>query len=281
MEILGKVKAYIEITRPINVIITIAVVVGAAFISNTAGFNWEKIIYAAIAAAFAVAAGNILNDIYDIGIDKINRPLRPLPSQRMRPIEAKIFYLILIHASFVLAGKVNSAVFVIALIATCLLFLYSYILKKIPLLGNSIIALLAGLAFIYGGAAVNNMNAAIIPAVFAFLINFIREIIKDMEDIEGDEAAGIITFSAKYGFKSTKRVILFLSLCLILFTLTPFINKLYNIEYFVLVMVVVNPIIIYAVKSVYENESTQNLNKMSGLLKINMIIGLAAIVLGR
>jgi geranylgeranylglycerol-phosphate geranylgeranyltransferase len=281
MNILGKIKAYIEITRPINIMLTIAVVIGAAIISDTGEFDWEDVFYASLAAAFAVAAGNIINDLFDIGIDIINCPSRPLPSKRIKPIEAKIFYLILIHASFISSGNVNVAVFIIVLIATNLLFLYSYKFKRIPLLGNFIIASLTGLVFIYGGAAVNNLNAAVIPALFAFLINFIREIVKDMEDVRGDEAAGIKTFPAKYGFKSSKRVVLFLSFILIFSTIIPFFYELYQIEYFILVMVIVNPAIIYMIKSLYENDSVQNLHKMSWLLKINMVIGLAAIVLGR
>ena len=67
-----------------------------------------------------------------------------------------------------------------------------------------IIALLTGLAFIYGGFAVGNPVAAIVPAVFAFLINLIREIVKDIQDIEGDTKAGVITFPIKFGFKKSK-----------------------------------------------------------------------------
>ena len=96
MNILGKIKAYIEITRPINIMLTIAVVIGAAIISDTGEFDWEDVFYASLAAAFAVAAGNIINDLFDIGIDIINCPSRPLPSKRIKPIEAKIFYLILL-----------------------------------------------------------------------------------------------------------------------------------------------------------------------------------------
>ena len=80
-------------------------------------------------------------------------------------------------------------------------------MKRIILLGNFIVAFLTGLAFIYGGIAVNNFKYAVIPAIFAFLINFIREIVKDMEDIEGDKSAGIFSFPYLYGFKRSKRMI--------------------------------------------------------------------------
>ncbi len=71
-----------------------------------------------------------------------------------------------------------------------------------------IIAFLTGFAFIYGAIAVNNVRAAFIPAVFAFLINFIREIIKDMEDVEGDKRLGVFTYPILFGFKKAKRMVI-------------------------------------------------------------------------
>ena len=72
----------------------------------------------------------------------------------------------------------------------------------VPILGNLIVSILTGLVFIYGGVAVNNPLAAIIPAIFAFLINLIREVVKDMQDVEGDLKQEMITFPGKFGFKA-------------------------------------------------------------------------------
>ena len=70
------------------------------------------------------------------------------------------------------------------------------------------VAFLTGLVFIFGGVVVENPTAAIVPAIFAFLINLIREIVKDMEDVEGDNKAGVITFPIKFGFQKSKILIL-------------------------------------------------------------------------
>ncbi len=281
MKFTEKVIAYIEITRPLNLFITAAVIFGAAIICYDGIFNFGDVILASLAAMFTAAGGNIINDYFDIGTDFVNRPLRPLPSKRLKPAEARMFYLFLIAASFIAAAYVNIAVFIIVLVTTNVLFFYSLKFKRIPLFGNFVISSITGLTFIYGGAAVYNITPAFIPAVFALLVNFIREIIKDMEDIKGDTATGVKTFPIKYGFKASKNIIFILSAILFIFTLIPFIYKLYSIEYFVLVMVVVNPLLVYINKSIYQDDSPINLKKGSGLLKINMLIGLIAIVIGR
>jgi geranylgeranylglycerol-phosphate geranylgeranyltransferase len=164
-----------------------------------------------------------------------------------------------------------------------LLFLYSYRIKKILLLSNILVAFLTGLAFIYGGIAVNNIHYAILPALFAFLINFIREIVKDMEDIKGDKYEGIKTLPVVYGNSTAKKIILVSIIILIMLTFYPFVLSLYKIEYFIFIMVLVNPILVYVVKSIRQlpDDSSKNLNKLSILLKLDMVFGLAAIYLGK
>ena len=73
------------------------------------------------------------------------------------------------------------------------------------MIGNITVAFLTGLVFIFGGVVVENPSAAIVPAVFAFLINLIREIVKDIEDVEGDNKAGCDNISQlSLDFKNQK-----------------------------------------------------------------------------
>jgi 4-hydroxybenzoate polyprenyltransferase len=153
-------------------------------------------------------------------------------------------------------------------------------LKRISLVGNLIVAFLTGLVFIFGGVVVENPAVAIVPAVFAFLINLIREIVKDMEDVEGDTKAGVNTYPVKFGFQNSKIIVLIITISLILYTLYPFITQLYKIEYFVVVMVIVNPLLVFCLKKLFEDNSLKSLNYISNLLKLNMVFGLVAIYLG-
>lgn len=275
-----KLTAIIKIVRPINFLITFISVIVAAVICSPDKFSGLNIFLAALAASLVMASGNVINDIYDIGIDEINKPLRPIPSGNITIKYAYAFYFIFIVISIFISALVNEKALAIVLISILLLFFYSKYLKRIPLVGNLTVAFLTGLVFIFGGVAVENPMAAIVPAVFAFLINLIREIVKDMEDVDGDTKAGVITFPAKFGFKKSKILILTITISLILYTLYPFIAQLYKIEYFVSVMVIVNSILVYCLKILFEDESVKNLNRISNLLKLSMVFGLIAIYLG-
>ncbi|MGB5847906.1 MAG: geranylgeranylglycerol-phosphate geranylgeranyltransferase [Ignavibacteriaceae bacterium] len=277
----SKIKAYIFITRPINVIITFLVVIVGALICVDGDYSIHKILLAAVAAGLTAGAGNIINDIHDKEADKINHPERPLAKGIISTRNTWIEYFILTLLAIAASSLINQTALAIVILTSVLLYLYSARLKKIPLIGNITVAYLTGLAFIFGGIAVNNIRGALIPAVFAFIINFIRELIKDMDDIEGDTKVGLQSFPKRFGMKATILLITSLTVTLIAFTFYPFIKNLYNIEFFVLAMLVVNPILVYFLKLLYEKNASKNLNKLSNMLKLNMLFGLLAIFLGK
>jgi geranylgeranylglycerol-phosphate geranylgeranyltransferase len=280
MNLSNKILAYIKITRPINVVITFFVVVVAIIITQENDIELFKIIFASLAAALVTASGNIINDIYDIETDRISHPERVLVKGTISKKEALIEYLFLNLIAIVVVSSLSNTLILIVLASILLLFIYSYNLKKLPLVGNFTVAFLTGLAFVYGGFVSGNSLASIVPAIFAFLINLIREIAKDIQDIEGDSKLGYKTFPIKYGFQKSKKLIMLIIIILILFSFFPFINNLYKIEYFIIVMIIVNPILILSLKFLYD----KNLNKLSiisNLLKLDMIFGLLAIYFGK
>jgi len=281
MKSFSNFKAFVFITRPINVILTFIVVIVGAFICVISDYSIYKILLAALSAAFTAGAGNIINDIYDIEADKINHPERPLAKGIITTNDAWIEYFILTLLAVAASSFINQKALVIVILTSVLLYLYSTRLKKIPLLGNITVAYLTGLAFIFGGIAVNNVHGALIPAIFAFFINLIRELIKDMDDIEGDTKVGLQTFPKRFGMKATILLITIVTIVLIASTFYPFIKYIYTIEFFVLIMLIVNPILVYFLKLLYEKEVTNNLNKLSNMLKLNMVFGLLAIFLGK
>lgn len=274
-------KSLIQITRPVNFLITFLSVIVAAVICIEGDYQIYKIIFASFSASLTLSAGNIINDIKDIETDKVNHPERPLAVGIINVKQARIEYFLLTFISLLLSWFINLYAFLIVIVVTILLYFYSNNFKKIPLLGNLIVSLLTGLVFIYGGVAVNNPFAAIIPAVFAFLINLIREFVKDMQDVKGDLQQGIVTFPGKFGIKNSKLLIAELTVLLTLFTLYPFITHFYKIEFFIIVMAIVNPFLVYNLKILFEDYSSKNLDRISGILKINMVIGLIAIYLGK
>lgn len=277
---MNKLSAVFRIVRSINCVITFITILAAGLIYGTGKFIYTNILLAAFSGSFVAAAGNIINDYFDIEIDKINRPERVLPSGKLSVKFALNLYFIISASALYLSSLINFESIVIVIISSVIIFLYSYKLKSTPLVGNFIIAFLTGLAFIYGSIAVGNILCGIIPALFALLINFMREIVKDIEDIEGDKASGILTYPIKHGIDASITIVILTAVLLIISTTIPFLLKIYSIEYFIFVMPVVNGLLVYIIKELKSDQSQINLRKISNLIKLDMVLGLVAIILG-
>ena len=162
-----KIFAFIKITRPINVAITFFVVVVAILISKNTELELSKIVLASLAAALVAAAGNIVNDFYDVETDKISHPNRILVMGVITKKEALFEYQFLNLIAVIISAYLSITLLIIVFVSIVLLFFYSYLFKQKPLIGNIIISFLAGMAFIYGGFVSGNPLDAIIPALFA------------------------------------------------------------------------------------------------------------------
>lgn len=275
-----RILASIKIMRPVNFLITFIAVIIAGIIASSASLINLKLIYAAWSMGFVCSAGNIINDIYDFEIDKINKPKRILPQKLLSITFAKILYIFLQIFGLFFAGLNGIESFIFVLIVSVIVFVYSHSLKKIILVSNITVALLTASALIYGAMVENNIAAGIIPALFAFFTNLIRELTKDIEDIEGDSAYGIKTVANHFGIKKTLRVINSLTAISIIGCAVPYFLNYYDIKYFVLIMVIVNPIFVYTIKLTSKPFDHKNISRISLLVKLNMFIGLLAILSG-
>ncbi len=275
-----KIKSATIIIRPVNFFIIILAVFIAGVIAGADLENLGGLALTSLALAFASATGNVFNDIVDLEVDKKNRPNRILVSGKLTIREAKVLLVVCCVSSISAAALVNAEVLVLNLFIIAAVFLYSIFFQYKILLGNVIVSLMTASALIAGGLAVNNLYASMIPAFFAFATNLIREIIKDMEDVEGDKSNDVITFPVKYGLSKTVRLINVLTGLLLMLTLTPYVFGIYSIYYLLIIILFVHGIFIYMLYSLQKNISKSNLGKMSNLVKLNMVIGLIAIYIG-
>ncbi len=272
-----KLKAVLKIIRPVNILITFISVIVGGIIALKINTISQLLFFAAVAESLTFSAGNIINDIFDLEIDKINRPERVLPKGELSKNTAGIIYLVFIILSIIISYQINTVVFGIIVFTNILLFFYSFIIKKMVLLDNVIVAVVVGSAFILGASAAGNIRAGYIPFVFALLINFGREIVKDMEDIKGDTAQGMRSFPSVFGFKSSKLIILLSSFLLIIITFYPYVYNLYGLIYFLIILIIVDPFLIFIIYKLFKYDSFENLKKVSLYLKLNMVLGLTAI----
>ncbi len=275
-----KLIPVIKIIRPVNLLITFFSVLISAVISSTFSAIDVNVLISAITVSLAFAAGYVINDIIDFEIDKINRPERVLPQGLISIRSAKWIYVILIFVSLFFATLVSTDILIIIASLNILLFFYSIYFKKLILLSNFVVAAATCFPLVLGGMVVGNIEGGLIPAGFAFLTNFIREIIKDMEDIKGDSSKLLKTFPQKVGIKQAIYFSSAVIILLMIFDTLPFLFNVYNVEYFFLIMVVVNPIFVYILKIINNYQSLKTLRKSSNLVKLNMLIGLIAILIG-
>ncbi len=214
-------KAFLSIIRPQNCIIGgLTVIAGIAMAFYQAVGVWAAIgpivplfLYGYVTYFFVAAGGNIVNDIYDIEVDRINRPHRALPSGRMTVRQAWAYVAILSILGVVFSwipGRPVSAVLVI--VFEIIGYVYAAKVKTLGLAGNLMVAFSFAFGSLYGSvifaevAGLPWSNAIIIPVWLYFLTAFLilqaRETIKGAEDVKGDALRNVRTIARVYGYKA-------------------------------------------------------------------------------
>lgn len=172
------------------------------------------------------AAGYIINDYFDVDIDEINRPGKNIIGKKINGESARNLFFILSSAGvlsgFYVAWSIGKVIMgLIPLFSAVSLWMYSSLYKRRLFSGNVLISLLCALSIVivglYEPAFYRNFIFLIWFAVPAFLLSLIREIIKDMEDMEGDELSRCKTAPIVLGVRNSKRIVLGLILLLAAF----------------------------------------------------------------
>jgi geranylgeranylglycerol-phosphate geranylgeranyltransferase len=274
------IKVWLALTRPLNVFITFCAVFIGALIT---GFltPLSNLLVAMASAALICAGGNALNDYFDIEIDRINKPHRPLPSGAIKRSHALLFALILMAAGLSLSFFINENTLIIALVAILLLTAYNgYLKRNGGLLGNFTVSITGALPIAYGGAAVNHLEAILFPTVFAFLFHLGREIIKDLEDVIGDTRAKSCSIPTRFSPRVSYRigfVPLFVLFCI---TPLPYLFRWYSILYLLLVIPFVNLLLLASFFYFRKKLDPGNLHRLSMVLKLSMVFGLLSLIAG-
>jgi len=274
-----KIDGYIQLTRPVNLLIAFVSIFMGGFITGSIQ-PLAKLLFACLSGTLIAAGANAVNDFYDLDIDRINRPKRPLPSGRVSPTHAHVFSIVLFIAGIVFSVFIHMAGVIIAISSSVLLYLYSLRLKRTVLWGNITVATITGMAFVYGGMAVGRTREAMVVGVFAFFYHGAREIIKDVEDMEGDQAQGISTLPIRYG---VQRALVWVTIALIILiglTFIPYVLGIFSMYYLVIVVVGVDLFLVYVLISMWRNPESRNLGRLAVWMKADMLMGLLAVYLG-
>jgi geranylgeranylglycerol-phosphate geranylgeranyltransferase len=274
-------RQYFKLSRPANLALVATVVLITATFFTPFPSIW-RFLLVVLCPTFITAAGNALNDMCDIEIDRINKPLRPLPSGTLSVEGARVFMIamfILGNIAALLLGF--GSLFISLFVATPLLYWYAYRLRHVALVGNVIVAFLSALTFIFAAQAFGNIKLGYVPFVFTFIISLIREIVKDLEDLNGDEAHDSKTLPVMVGETPTRIIAGIMTALFIPIIPIPYVAGMYGKWFFLLgVPGVVIPMVIIMV-NLFQVRRHINYHQVAMILKVVMFIGLATIFVGR
>ncbi len=269
---MSKIKSSILILRPINGIIAFFATLLGAYLGGRT-INKFSII-AGIIVFLVASSGNILNDIVDREIDKINRPKRPIPSGEISIKMASVEWVVFSISGIITSIVIGLPYFLIAISVWVLLTLYSLNLKGIPLVGNAAVSICAALTIPFGAISTGGAGTVIFPFIFVFLIHFGREILKDGEDVMGDKKGKLKTFPLVFGLRNAKFFTIILFLLLVIATILAY--PVYGKMYLILVIFTVDiPLILMSFKLTPDAES---FGKNERVLKILMLTGIISLI---
>ncbi|PWI49042.1 hypothetical protein CEE45_03765 [Candidatus Heimdallarchaeota archaeon B3_Heim] len=273
------VQSYFILGRPLNSVLAGSAVAIGALAALSAPLTTNQlwyIVFGCITTGFISAYGYAINDIFDIEIDKINVPHRPIPSGSVSLKGAKWFSIITLALGFVFAVLIDFVAVLLALSGGILLYLYAARFKRSGFPGNLIVALLAAIPFIFGGFVTQSYNTLIYPASFAFLINLGRELIKDIEDVYGDKLENVQSIALRYGVKPARNLAYIILLSLVVVIPFPIILGYYSsIPFFFAVLLIIG-LILYTIPQLFnqpEDLIIHNTTSIKRILKICMTIG--------
>ncbi len=264
--------------RPLNGLIGAGAVVAGALIVGRP-FSVAPAVLGAAAALAAVGGANALNDCLDREADAVNRPLRPIPSGRVSVGEAATASGIAYALALALGALAGGWSFLMVATWVGLTALYSASLKRILIMGNLVAALLTASIVVLGGVTQGKIGPLAIPFVMAFLANVGREIVKDIEDTEGDARVGVVTLATRFGPERAYMIARLVTVALMGVIAVPYFARIYGLGYAVMggaiELVLVWQLVLHP-----RNPEPADLRLHAQAFKLAMVMGLAAFLVG-
>lgn len=197
-------RYYWILLRPVNlgiIILTMGLFMLHASKWNVQNLRWPDALFVLLAVLFTAAAGYVINDILDIEEDIINKPEKRIIAKHITVKAGLVFYGLLLISSIAFGFLTGLSMGLICVLISVLLYFYSSDLKGTTLWGNILVSLMNGVVVFFSAQGVDEkFNGYFAEYAFlAFLITMAREVVKDIEDVEGDKTKEYETFPIVYG----------------------------------------------------------------------------------
>lgn len=273
-------------------------------LTGEAGLNILEFVLLVVSTVFISIGGYLINDFFDVEVDEINKPGKNQVGRYFPVFTVQVMYWVFTVVG-VLAGVLLSWMLkqldysLLFVFCAGLLWFYSERYQCIPVVGNLVVAFLSALSFgivwlFQFFALVNDPNyfvsvQASFPLVnrlvlfymaFAFLVSFLREIIKDIEDIQGDSRFGCRTLAVVAGKKKTK--IPALVLASIGFFGSVFLQALFvKMDFWILFAYFfsIDSLFLWVGIKIYRSRETSDYKRLSFIIKLLMVLGIFSMLL--
>jgi len=273
------IESFLRLTRAWNlVIIVFAQYFTAWFLAKADVLHDFRLFFLSLSTVLIAAGGYVINDYYDVKIDVINNPSRVVIGRTVHRRFAILLHVVLSVLGIAIGFLVSWKLAAVNVLSVSILWFYSNLLKRLPFIGNFTVALLTSfsigiLVFLYS----TNVGLIIVYAVFSFFMTLIREIIKDMEDLKGDNTYGCKTLPIIWGIRKTK---FFLYSIVVIFSITVVaINYFYvklPVIYFVMLLFVP---LAWLTTRLVQADTKKDFGWLSSFCKVIMLLGILSMAL--
>ena len=281
---MSRAAGFFRLVRPVNgLMMGFAVIVGASLVlAEPVTFELGVSLMLGFVTGFTLmAAAMAINDYYDMEIDRINEPGRPLPEGVVKPGEALVFAAFLTVVG--LAAAVRTSLFCLGLAAVAWVVAVSYNTrgKRTGLPGNFLVGACMAIPFLYGSLIVKDWldQTALLFAAMAFLSGTGREVAKGVVDVEGDRSKGIRTVAISQGEKAAAILASFFFLSAVLLSSLPVFLNLVRCWYVPFVVVTDLGFIVSSVLLV-RDPSRANAKRIKNLALVWMTLAMVSFFAG-
>ncbi|MFE3868242.1 geranylgeranylglycerol-phosphate geranylgeranyltransferase [Flavobacterium sp. LS2P90] len=259
--------------------------------------DWQYLLLV-LSTVLIAAGGYVINNIVDQNTDNDNKPKDVVVGKSISEAKAYNIYVVLncvgVGIGFYLSNVIMKPGFAsIFILIAATLYLYATSLKQMVLIGNIVVALLLAFSVVIIGIfdlypatyEGNQAQMAVIfsilldYAIFTFFLNFIREIVKDLEDVNGDYNYGINTLPVAIGINRTTKTVFALSIIPLIAILFYIYNNLFLLIYTTIyfLIFVVGPLLYFTMK-IWNAKTKKDFSQLSFLLKWILFFGILSIV---
>jgi 4-hydroxybenzoate polyprenyltransferase len=291
-----KIIAFLRLIRIGNLLMMAATQI-LAYYCLTDHIIWydlfqPRFVYLVLATFLAAASGYIINDYLDVKIDYINKPHKVVVGNAISRRTAMFLHLAFNVLAFLLGLLVSVKLAAWIVVCAVLLWFYSVIFKKSFVLGNLLISALSAFVVLILALFDTSISIYLVWAYsfFAFTGTFIREVIKDMEDMRGDKQYKSKTLPIKLGVRYTKMLLTRITIMMLVLifihvflgqSLMAFTHKYAILLYAGYMMLFVALPLLVFLYLLYRSDTKQHFATLSTFMKIIMLLGISSMMLFR